>query len=162
MSLKELLYILKSISASDIIRKNEKEMFDYIPKLEDCKGFDQHNEWHIYDVYEHTLHVIDYIRKDNKTKNKEKRENDYEILKLSALFHDLGKPETFELDKYGIGHFPLHNKVSKRIFHDFIKDKEYDEKNIKIISKLIDYHDANFAKLDKKTLSDTLYKFIIK
>lgn len=32
-----------------------------IPELEKCKNFDQNNPYHIYDVYEHILHVVDGV-----------------------------------------------------------------------------------------------------
>ena len=86
MTLEELLEILKLDKPSEEIRKRETVIFELIPELENCKGFDQHSEWHPYDVYEHTLQVVDNIEND-------------EVLRMSALFHDLGKPDTFEEDK---------------------------------------------------------------
>ena len=79
-----------------------------MPELEICIGFDQHNPYHEKDVFNHTLDVIDNM------------ENDL-ILRLAALFHDIGKPETFSLDKNGIGHFYGHNVKSAEITEKIMK-----------------------------------------
>ena len=58
-NVKNLFNILLSDNPSELIKYHEKEIFLLIPELEKSKGFNQNNEWHIYDVYEHILHVID-------------------------------------------------------------------------------------------------------
>ena len=140
-SLDKLNIILLDEKPSELIKENENYMFDLIPELERCKGFNQHNPWHPYDIYEHTLRVVDGV------------EDDY-ILRMSALFHDTGKVETFHLDKDGVGHFYNHWAISKTIFDKFckknniIKDEIYHS-----ISRLIFYHDINIDKLSEKELS---------
>ena len=146
MTLNNLTEILKTDVPSIEIKKNENEIFHMIPELEICKGFDQCNEWHPYDVYEHTLHVIDGVENN-------------EILRMSALFHDLGKPETFELDKYGIGHFFNYWFVSKEIFEKFADEYNYDIEKRNTISKLITYHDLNLGKIDRDLKKDILKIF---
>ena len=47
-----------------LIRENEEELFSFIPELGLCKGFNQNNKWHIYDVYEHILHVVSGVDKN--------------------------------------------------------------------------------------------------
>lgn len=58
---KTLFNILLSDKPSELIKYHEKEIFLLIPELEKSKGFNQNNEWHIYDAYEHILHVIDGV-----------------------------------------------------------------------------------------------------
>lgn len=65
-------------------------------------GFDQRNPHHCYDVWEHTLHALDAIRPEP-------------LLRWAMLFHDMGKPECFALDRRGVGHFMGHGVVSRRI-----------------------------------------------
>ena len=76
--MEELFSILMQGKPSEHIKRNEDLIFDMIPELKVCKGFNQNNEWHIYDVYEHILHVVDNV------------DNDI-VLRLTALFHDVGK-----------------------------------------------------------------------
>ncbi len=106
MKIEELFNILTINKPSVLIKEKEDEVFDLIPELKPCKGFKQHSIWHQYDVYEHILHVVDNV-------------DDCIELRLAALFHDLGKPETFELDNQGRGHFPGHCEVSQEIFIKF-------------------------------------------
>ena len=146
MTLKELTDILKSDIPSIEIKKNEEEIFDYLPELEKCKGFDQHNEWHPYDVYEHTLHVVDNVPNN-------------EILRLSALFHDIGKPESYTEDALGTGHFYEHWKVSKGIFLRYAYEENMESKKRNTISKLIYYHDKNFGVLDDNSMDEITFLF---
>ena len=146
MTINDLTDILKTDVPSIEIKKNENEIFHMIPELEICKGFDQHSEWHPYDIYEHTLHVVDGIENN-------------EILRMSALFHDLGKPETFELDKYGIGHFFNHWFASNEIFNEFSERNLYDENKRIIISKIIRYHDLNLGKIDRQKKEEIVKTF---
>ena len=78
MTYNKLLEILLSDDVYDLFKQNEKEIFEIIPELKICKGFEQNSKWHIYDVYEHILHVVS------------NGENNI-YLRLSALFHDIGK-----------------------------------------------------------------------
>ena len=134
MNFGELYIILQETKPSDAIIKNEDAIFKLIPELKKCKGFNQNNPWHPYDVYNHILHVVDNV------------DNDL-TLRLIALFHDIGKPETYTEDEKGIGHFKNHWLVSQNIF-DYYAIK-YDIINRKSISLLIKYHDYSLDKLEE-------------
>ncbi len=78
----------------------ETGLLDYlVPELADAVGFDQRNPHHDLDVFSHTMQVL--------TKMSE-LSNDPD-LRLAALFHDSGKPESFWQDDDapagGGGHF---------------------------------------------------------
>jgi tRNA nucleotidyltransferase (CCA-adding enzyme) len=135
MRLDELFEILLSDKPSVLIKENEDKIFSMIPELKDCKGFDQNSKYHIYDVYEHTLHVVDNVPKKIE-------------LRLAALFHDIGKPITYFEDELGNGHFPKHWEESKRIFDDFARRYNLNNDLAKDISYLIYYHDVDFSKSD--------------
>ncbi len=139
MTLNDLFLILQSECPSSLIKQHEKDIFEFIPALEKCKGFDQNNDWHIYDVYEHILHVIDNT--DNVLE-----------LRLAALFHDVGKPITYSVDENGVGHFYNHWIVSMNIFNDFASNKKINKELKENVSKLIFYHDMNLLKVDSNTL----------
>ena len=70
-----------------------------LPELVAMKGFDQHTPYHIYDVLEHTAHVVDGVPP-------------YRLVRWAALFHDMGKPACFFSDGDGTGHFYGHANVS--------------------------------------------------
>lgn len=79
-------------------------VFAMIPELEPCYKFVQNNKYHKHDVYEHILAVVDACDT-----------NDF-VIKLAALYHDVGKPDTYLLDNDGCGHFYGHPEVSYEIF----------------------------------------------
>lgn len=139
MKLEELFDILVQDKPSILIKNNEEKIFELIPELRICKGFNQNNEWHIFDVYEHILHVLDNV------------ENNL-ILRLAALFHDVGKPLCYTEDELKVGHFYGHWEKSKEIFEEFASKYNIDESIKEIVSNLILYHDINFDKLSKDEL----------
>ncbi len=136
MSLEQLYEILLSDNPSKLIKKHEDNIFDMIPELKACKGFNQNNIWHVYDVYEHILHVIDNVDKDLS-------------LRLSALFHDVAKPIVYTEDSNGVGHFPFHWVESVKIFDRFVNKYNVDSTLAEQTRKLIFFHDANREKLNR-------------
>ncbi|MBQ9691252.1 MAG: HD domain-containing protein, partial [Eggerthellaceae bacterium] len=67
----------------------------FIPEARAMKGFDQKTKYHIYDVLEHSAHVVAHAPKKR-------------IVRYAAFFHDIGKPRVFTQDEDGIGHFYGH------------------------------------------------------
>lgn len=134
MTYEQLVELLLSKNIYNELKQEENKIFKLIPELKQCKGFNQNNKWHIYDVYEHILHVI--------VKTKENK-----CLRIAALFHDIGKPLTYTEDENGIGHFYNHWNKSVEVFEKY-KDKLSLSKEEKLlISNLIFYHDINIEKL---------------
>lgn len=112
MKLDFLINILLSDEPSKNIKFNEKQIFEMIPELSACKNFNQNNIWHIYDVYDHILHVVDGVPNSL-------------ALRMAALFHDIGKPFVYIEDENGIGHFYDHWNKSNEIFLNFISQSDY-------------------------------------
>jgi len=134
MSINDLFNILLCDRPSFFIKEKENDLFNLIPEFQECKGFNQNNEWHIYDVYEHILHVVDNVPADI-------------VLRLAALFHDIGKPSCYSVDNNGVGHFYGHYKVSKKIFDEFADRNNIDSRLKYFVGNLIFYHDINISKL---------------
>ena len=140
-SLEKFNRILMDEKPSDFIKANEDYMFDLIPDLFICKGFNQRNPWHPYDVYEHTLRVVDGVPADY-------------TLRVAALFHDIGKPHVQTIDKDGVGHYYNHWAASKDIFDKFCHQNRINHsEETESINRLIFYHDINIDKLSEKELS---------
>lgn len=145
MTFLELKDLLKSNNVYNDIKNNEKEIFILIPELSVCKGFNQNNSWHIYDVYEHILHVI--------------AETDDDIcLRIAALFHDIGKPLSYVEDNNGVGHFYGHWDRSIEIFTKYQNNFKLCESQIDLIKNLIFYHDKNIIKMSDEELNIMLEK----
>lgn len=92
IDIKFLIDILLQDKPSESIRDSENYIFKIIPELSLCKNFEQNSIWHVYDVYEHILKVIDGVDSNL-------------VLRMAALFHDIGKPFVYDEDQNGIGHF---------------------------------------------------------
>ena len=141
-----LKQILLQDKPSDYIRENSDKIFEMIPELKVCKGFNQNNIWHIYDVFEHILHVVDGVPKDL-------------ILRMSALFHDVGKPFVYTEDENKVGHFYFHWNKSNDIFLLFASKYNLEDSFKNMVSNLILYHDINVDKLNNDELANLLNVF---
>lgn len=109
--------LLKKLKLLDLI----------IPEIKVCYDFDQHNPNHNLDVFKHTLKVLDNIESDL-------------VLRLAALFHDIGKPKTFFIGDDKIGHFYNHHEVSVEITKNVLKRLKYSNIIIKKVLELIKEH----------------------
>ena len=140
MEFNELKELLIAENVYDRIKEREDEVFALIPELKVCKGFDQKNSWHIYDVYEHILHVVDGVAP-------------VLPIRLTAVFHDVGKPLAFHVDEEGVGHFFGHWDRSVDIFQKYVPLLQLSTAEADLITALIFYHDINVDRLQEDELS---------
>ena len=113
--------------------------FHIIPEMRPEVSCEQHNKYHHHDVYRHTLSVVDNCKSDK-----------FEI-KLAALLHDIGKPDTKAVGEDGYDHFVGHPEVSAKIAASVIsKDLRLtnDERDLTI--GLVREHDKNFSISEKR------------
>lgn len=143
MTFNELLEILLVDDVYNKLKQNEGKLFELIPELKLCKGFNQNNKWHIYDVYEHILHVVTGVEA-----------NIY--LRLSSLFHDIGKPLTYTEDNNGVGHFYNHWNKSVQIFKKYQDKFNLSNEEKILITNLIFYHDINVDKMEDSELNNMI------
>lgn len=141
-----LINILMKDKPSEFIKNNINKIIKIIPELSLCINFNQNNIWHIYDVFEHILHVVDGVPNNLS-------------LRIAALFHDIGKPFVYKEDENGVGHFKGHWDKSNEIFLEFAKKYNIEEKEQKLISNLILYHDLNIGKLNDDELNKMISIF---
>ncbi|HHU52741.1 MAG TPA: HD domain-containing protein [Clostridiaceae bacterium] len=127
----------------------------FIPDLAATFDFEQHNPYHEYDVFRHTIEVICNTPPELD-------------LRLAALYHDIGKPAAFSIDSKGIGHFYQHPQVSAEIARCNMQELKFEKKLIDRVETLVRYHDYPLE-LDQVILkrrlrkfgSDLLYKLIL-
>lgn len=109
-----------------------------IPELEPCMHFEQHNKYHHQDVYNHILSVVDNCKTDK-----------FEI-KLAALLHDIGKPQTYVTDSEGWGHFYGHAKVSRDIAETVIDERlSLTAREKDLVLALVEHHDMEVHVTEK-------------
>ena len=139
----ELVEILLSDKPSIKLREKKEDIALLIPEIKKSFNFDQKNIWHPYDVFEHTLRVVDEV--DNSL-----------VLRLAALFHDIGKPYKMKLDDDGQGHFYGHWDKSKEIFIQYKNNFYIGYESFTLICNLIEYHDLN---IDMRNVRKILKEF---
>lgn len=125
----ELYQIVTGKNAASAIFDNAEIIFAIIPELKRTRGFNQRNPHHIYDVWEHTTTSIKCSPRDL-------------AVRLALLFHDIGKPDCFTVDKNGIGHFYGHPEISASIASDILKRFRCKNSILQEVCTLIRYHDT--------------------
>lgn len=128
----ELTKLLNGDYVESVLLEYRDVIAVIIPEIEACFDFHQNTKWHSYDVYTHIAKTVAVCPK-----------KDY--IRLSALLHDIGKPQCCVTDEKGIDHFKMHPiesvEMSKMILHRL---KVSNEMFNKVIT-LIEYHDDNIT-----------------
>ena len=88
----------------------------------------QHNPHHIYTVGEHTIRSMQKIRPDK-------------VLRLTMLFHDVGKPVCRTEDEHGVHHFHGHPKIGAEMTRKILRRLKFDNDTIRKVTALILAHD---------------------
>ena len=128
--------IMLSKKPSTYLREYKDIICIFIPELEACIGFDQKNHHHVYDVFEHTLRVVDNTPPKLS-------------LRLAALLHDISKPICFEIGNDGEGHFYGHASKSAEMAENILRRLKYDNVTITDVCQLVKYHDHQIENSDK-------------
>ncbi len=115
-------------NAVQILREFPDVIAVFIPDITPMIGLKQNNPMHCYDVWEHTLNALDNANNDL-------------AVRLSVLFHDIGKPQTYSEDEKGIGHFYGHSRVSKDITIKTLTALKSEIKLKDEVATLVDFHD---------------------
>lgn len=136
----ELIKILLSPAPSDGIRilAHSGIMQYVIPELVLLDGAQQ-NKYHDKDMLGHTLEVLQNTPDDL-------------VLRLSALLHDIAKPQTKTVDKKGI-HFYRHEIAGAKRTRKILNDLKFPKETITKVTKLIKNH------MRLKAFGDTLENF---
>ena len=99
-----------------------------MPEFDLCVQTPQNTPHHIYNVGEHTLRTLPVVPPD-------------EIMRLTMLMHDFGKPAARYTDSTGRDHFKGHAAISAQIAHTIMRRLRFDNLTTAIVTHLIEYHD---------------------
>lgn len=123
----ELVKLLCGENVKNVLLEYIDVLGVVIPELLPMKGFDQKNVHHIYDILEHTLVAVENIESTP-------------ILRLTALFHDIGKPKCFFM-KNGEGHFYGHAEAGAEMTRSILTRLKFDNTTKHTVTKLVRIHD---------------------
>ena len=132
----EFLELICSENVRKVLLERVEEIGRLIPEVLPMVGFDQKNYHHIYNVWEHTACAVGHTPPEV-------------VLRLAALFHDMGKPHCFSLDNEGVGHFYGHAKVSAELAQSVMNRLEIDRALIDRVVLLVRYHDSQIEGTEK-------------
>lgn len=100
----------------------------FLPEFDRAMETPQNHPHHRYSVGEHILHSLTAVRADR-------------VLRLSMLFHDIGKPETLTVDEQGITHFHGHAARSAEMAVQILRRLKFDNDTVDKVRCLVTYHD---------------------
>lgn len=128
----ELTKLLCGENAFPVLMDHVAILNVVLPELIPMEGLDQRTKYHIYDVYEHTAHVV-------------RRSPATPLSRWAALLHDTGKPDTFTTDEAGVGHMYGHQNASVEHARTIAKRLRFSRAFTHDLILLIQYHDARPA-----------------
>lgn len=100
---------------------------EILPEFDRIMKQEQNGSHHVYSVGEHTLEALRNVRADK-------------VLRLTVLFHDMGKPERAVLDERGIYHFKGHAAASAVIAKSIMKRLKFDNETLNKVHRLVANH----------------------
>ncbi|MBQ7715522.1 MAG: HD domain-containing protein [Clostridia bacterium] len=106
-----------------------------IPELAPAVNFDHKSRYHIYDIYTHIAKTVENVEPD-------------ETLRLTMLFHDIGKPYSFT-EEEGVRHYKGHPQVSAEIARARLEALHSDAETRRIVPLLCSVHDRTIAPTEK-------------
>ena len=124
--------LCKLLSGKDVLRVllNYPDVIStIIPELKPCVGFEQHNKYHQYTVYDHIAHAVANYRGIDI------------MVRVALLLHDIGKPLCYTEDENG-GHFYGHDIPSSELAAQVLSRLRFDNESQRIITELVRYHDT--------------------
>lgn len=103
-----------------------------LPEFINCRNIEQKG-YHKFDVLDHLYYSCDGADKNNL------------VIRLSALLHDLGKPESSGIDKSGISTFYNHESISAALCEKVLRRLKFSNEIIKKTCHLVKHHMFNYT-----------------
>ena len=125
---KELKGILIGAGVLDMLLAFPEVFSCIIPEMAPSIGFDQHTPYHCYDVWTHSAYAVAAAPAD-------------EILRLTMLLHDVGKPSCFSMGDDGRGHFYGHPAAGEKLTKTILQRLKSDNATLSTVCTLVRVHD---------------------
>lgn len=135
-NIENLKKLIMAPNAKRNLMDNQAEVLRILPEMEPCIGFQQNSPYHIYDVWGHIAAAVNEAT------------DDY-MVRMALLFHDIGKPQCYQVDEKGIGHFHGHGHISAEITEVALTRLGVDPAFKKQVVTLVRYHDMRIEVCSK-------------
>ena len=148
----EFLKLLCSAGAGRILRAFPDVLSVIVPEISVMVGYDQRNHHHHYDLWEHTVRVVENVPPEPD-------------MRLAMLLHDTGKPAVCTVDEHGEAHYRGHQAVSAEIAERITAGLRCDRETADRVVRLVRYHDiplrneSGAVNLDRSFLLRKLNRF---
>ena len=132
----EFVKTLRGSAARQALDEFRDVVAEFIPEAAPMFDLDQQNDYHCYDVWQHTLHAVENAE-------------DNEVVKIAAFFHDIGKPGCKTVTDDGWGHFYGHELAGAEITDRVMRRLRFDNRTRETVTELIYYHGIVFQQTEK-------------
>lgn len=132
----EFTKLLCGKNAETVLKDYRSAIEQFLPEVSAMVDFQQHNHYHIYDIWEHTLKSIASVEATP-------------VLRMTMLLHDIGKPLCYTQDEKGIGHFYGHDEKSTEITETILQRLKYNSETANAIVTLVKHHDMTISADEK-------------
>lgn len=105
---------------------------EFLPEFDRCMETPQNTPYHCYNVGEHILHSLLYVKEDK-------------VLRLTMLLHDIAKPDVRTTDENGRDHFKTHAVLGEKMAKKILRRLKFDNDTIAKVSRLVRWHDLRPA-----------------
>lgn len=99
-----------------------------LPEFDAMMATKQETPHHCYSVGEHTIHALMSVAPEK-------------VLRLTMLFHDMGKPSKKTVDEDGVAHFKGHAVLSEELAAQIMHRLKFDNDTLRKVTRLVYYHD---------------------
>ena len=134
----ELIKTLMGENCEEVLLKYREVIAVVIPELIPSFDFPQHNKWHLYDVYTHSVKSV-----------AQTPQKDY--MRLAMLLHDIGKPHCKTTDENGSDHFYAHANIGAEQARVILKRLRVSNEILNKSVALIENH-SDYLSQKKKTI----------
>ena len=125
----ELRKLLVGQSVGAILRQYPDVFCQFWPQLGPLVTLEQHNPWHCWGGWEHTIHAVEAAPADV-------------TMRLTMLLHSIGKPACKYTDENGIDQFYGPPAVSAKLADEMLRVLKFDNKTRERVVLLVECHDV--------------------
>lgn len=133
----ELTGLLRGEAVCKILTEFRDVIAVFIPEIKQTFDFPQRTKHHVYDVWQHIVHSVASVEQND-------------ILRMTMLLHDLGKPQACTTDENGCNHFKGHQQISAELAEGILKRLRFPNEFSETCLKLIMWHDVRYSGTKKQ------------